>query len=80
MKKKNKKESEGESISRSVMSGSLRLHELQSARLLWPWNTPGKNTGMGYHSLLQGIFPTQGSKNPGLQSTISHTAGRFFTI
>ena len=27
-------------------------------------NSPGKNTGMGYHALLQGIFPTQGF-NPG---------------
>ena len=26
-----------------------------------PWNSPGKNTGVGCHSLLQGIFPTQGS-------------------
>ena len=33
--------------------------------LLWPWDFPGKNTGVGSHSLLQGIFPTQGS-NPGL--------------
>ena len=29
------------------------------------WNSPGKNTGVGCHFLLQGIFPTQGS-NPGL--------------
>ena len=29
------------------------------------WNSPGKNTGVGSHSLLQGIFSTQGS-NPGL--------------
>ena len=29
-------------------------------RLLCPWNFPGKNTGGGYHFLLQGIFPTQG--------------------
>ena len=29
------------------------------------YNPPGKNTGVGCHSLLQGIFPTQGS-NPGL--------------
>ena len=29
-------------------------------------NSPGKNTGVGSHSLLQGIFPTQGS-NPRLQ-------------
>ena len=31
-----------------------------AARLLCPWNSPGKNTGVGSHSLLQGIFPTQG--------------------
>ena len=30
-----------------------------------PWNSPGQNTGVGNHFLLQGIFPTQGS-NPGL--------------
>ena len=35
------------------------------ARLLRPWNFPGKNTGVGCHFLLQGIFPTQGL-NPGL--------------
>ena len=29
-----------------------------------PWNSPGQNTGMSSLSLLQGIFPTQGS-NPG---------------
>ena len=27
-------------------------------RLLCPWNFPGRNTGVGYHFLLQGIFPT----------------------
>ena len=31
-----------------------------------PWNSPGQNTGVGSHSLLQGIFPTQES-NPGLR-------------
>ena len=30
------------------------------ARLLCPWDSPGKNTGVGCHFLLQGIFPTQG--------------------
>ena len=34
-------------------------------RLLCPWNSPSKNTGVSSHSLLQGIFPTQDS-NPGL--------------
>ena len=30
--------------------------------LLCLWNSPGKNTGVGSHSLLQGIFLIQGSK------------------
>ena len=30
------------------------------ARLLCPWDSPGKNTGVGCHFLLQGIFLTQG--------------------
>ena len=34
-------------------------------RLLCPWDSPGKNTGVGCHALLQGIFLTQGS-NPHL--------------
>ena len=38
---------------------------VQLARLLSLWNSPGKNTGVGSHSLLQRIFPIQGS-NPGL--------------
>ena len=29
-------------------------------RILCPWNSPGKNTGVGSHSFLQGIFPTLG--------------------
>ena len=44
----------------SVVSDFLQLHELYS-----PWNSPGQNTRVGSLSLLQGIFPTQGS-NPGL--------------
>ena len=47
------------------MSDSLRPHGLQPARLLCPWDSPGKNTGAGCHFLLQGIFPIQES-NPGL--------------
>ena len=52
-------------LSRSFMSSSLRPHGLQPARLLCPWNSPGKNTGVGCHFLLQGIFLTQES-NPHL--------------
>ena len=33
---------------------------LQPTRLLGPWDFPGKNTGMGWQFLLQGLFPTQG--------------------
>ena len=38
---------------------------LQPARLLCPWDSPGRNTGVGCHSFLQGIFLTQ-ELNPGL--------------
>ena len=51
-----KSESEG----CSVVSNSLRPNGLYS-----PWDSPGQDTGVGSLSLLQGIFPTQGS-NPGL--------------
>ena len=56
---------ESESVNGSVVSDSLQPHGLQPARLLCPWDFPGKNTGVGCHSLLQGIFPIQGS-NTGL--------------
>ena len=50
-----------ESESLSVISDCLQPHRLYS-----PWNSSGQNTGeLGSHSLLQGLFPTQGS-NPGL--------------
>ena len=47
---------------------------LQPDRLFCPRNSPGKNTEVGSHSLLQGIFPTQG------QTQVSCIAGGFFTI
>ena len=39
-----------------------------------PWKSPGQNIGVGSHSLLQGIFPTQGS------TWVSCVADRFFTV
>ena len=39
----------------SVVSDSLRPYGL------FLWDSPGKNTGVGCHALLQGIFPIQGS-------------------
>ena len=62
------------SISLSIVSDSLRPYGLQSARLLHPCDSPGKNSGVGRHSLLQGIFPAQGLKL-GLLIT-----GKFFTV
>ena len=46
----------------SVLSNSLRPHELWPARLLCPWDSSGKNSGVNFHALLQGIFLTQGLK------------------
>ena len=45
-----------------------------ASRLLCPCSSPGKNTGVGCHALLQGIFPTQGS-NPCLLHLLHWQAG-----
>ena len=37
----------------SVMSDSVRPHRQQPTRLCHPWDSPGKNTGVGCHCLLQ---------------------------
>ena len=39
----------------SVVSDSVRSHRRQPTRLLFPWDSPGKNTGVGCHFLLQCI-------------------------
>ena len=64
----------GRVLSHSVMSNSLQPHGLQPARFLYPWNSPGKDTGVGYHSPLQGIFTTRH------QTRVFCIAARFFTI
>ena len=56
------------SETRSVMFDSVQPHGLYS-----PWNSLGQNTRVGSLSLLQGIFPTQGSNQ------VSCLAGGFFT-
>ena len=50
-------------LSCSVMSNSVWSHGLEFSRLFCSWNFPGKNTEVGNHFFLQGIFLTQGS-NP----------------
>ena len=52
-------------LSYEAVSNLLRPHGLQPTRLLCPWDFPSKNTGVGCHFLLQGIFLSQGS-NPRL--------------
>ena len=48
---------------KSLQSGlPLQPHGLQPTRLLCPWDSPGKNTGVGCHALLQGVSSTQGWK------------------
>ena len=58
----------------SVMSDSLQSYGLQPTRLLCPWNSPGRNTGVGCCALLQGLFSTQ------VLNPLSYPAGRFFTL
>ena len=56
------------------MSDSLRPSRLQPARLLCPWYSPDKNTGVGCHTLLQVIFLTQ-ELNTGPSHLLHRQAG-----
>ena len=49
------------------MSDSVQRYGLQPSRLLCLWDSPGKNTGVGCCTLLQGIEPSQGSNSHLLQ-------------
>ena len=49
-------------LSHKVMSDLLQPRGLQPTKLLCPWDSLGKNTGVGCHFLLRGIFPTEGLK------------------
>ena len=48
-------------VSGSVVCNSLRPHGPQPTGILCPWDFPGKDIRVGCQSLLQGIFPIQGS-------------------
>ena len=61
----------------SVVSDSVWPYGLQPTRLLCPWDSLGKNTGVGCHFLLQGIFLIQGSNLNLLR--LPALAGRLFT-
>ena len=62
----------------SVMSDSLQPYGLSPTRLLCLWDSPGKNTGVGYQAFLEGIFPTQGL-NPNLLMSPALRGGFFTT-
>ena len=72
-------------VSLSFMSDSATSWIIQPARLLCPWDSPGKNSGVGCHALLQGILLTQGS-NPGVLHCrqilyhLSHQGNHLFII
>ena len=59
------------------MSNFVQPYGLKTSRLVCPWDSPGKNTGVGCHALLQEIFLTQGSKLCLLH--LPALAGGFFT-
>ena len=62
---------------KSLQSRLTLQPQLQPARLLCPWASTGKNTGVGCHAPLQGVFPTHGSP-PCLFSLLHWQAGPFF--
>ena len=62
---------------------TLEIPWTEAGRLLCPWDSPGKNTGMGCHFLFQDIFPNPGIKPtpPALQADyvpLSHLGSLFF--
>ena len=59
----------------SLTSNSLQPHGLYPARLLCPWDFPGKNPAVDCHFLFQGIFSTQG----GSPASPALTGGFFIT-
>ena len=61
----------------SAMSNSVKPYGLQAVRSLCLWDSPGKNIGVDFHALLQGIFLTQGSNTCLLH--LPALAGGFFT-
>ena len=69
--KDRKKESESEVTQLCL---TLRPHRLWPARLLRPWDSPGKNTGVGAISF------SRGSSRPRDWTQVSHTAGRRFNL
>ena len=65
-------------LSHSVVSDSVQPYGWEPSRLLCPRDSPGRNTGVGSHALLQGMFPTQ-ELNPRLLMSPAFAGGLFTT-
>ena len=61
----------------SVVCNCVGPSGLEPTKHICPWDFKGKNTGVGCHFFLQGIFPTQGSNSCLL--CLLHLGGGFFT-
>ena len=61
---------------------TLQPYELEPTRLLSPWGFLGKNTGVHCHTILQGIFVTQGlnSSFPHCRQILYHLGHQGFPI
>ena len=55
------------------MSNSVQPHRQQPTRLPHPWDSPGKNTGVGCHFLLQCMKVKEESEKVGLKLNIQKT-------
>ena len=59
-------------LSTSVMSDSVQPHRRQPTRVRHPWDSPGKNTGVGCHFLLQCMKVKRESQVAQLCPTLSN--------
>ena len=70
-------------LSHSVMSNSLQPHGMQPTKLLCPWDSPDKNTGVGCHALLRDLpKPGVEPRSPTLQvnSLLTEPPGNHFFL
>ena len=58
---------------------TLQPHRLQPTRILCRWDSPGKNTVIGCHFLLQGIFPTLHCRQDSLPSELQESPNEIHT-
>ena len=67
-------------VSHSIMSDAVQPHGLQPTRLLCPWHSPGKNTGVGSHFLFQGSISPPVMVVDFMSPVRNSDTGRIFVI